>query len=245
MQPRTVTRAGLEHELARYGLRVRGGWMPRAGDALPALPDGRPVAVVWMIGQAGSECWDAFTASPMYVDGQANPMDRWCKSIGNELAHRLGGAAWFPSDGPPYRPFSQWAARAEALRASPVKLLIHPQYGLWHAYRFALALPGLAHDDAAGVAPSDAAGASPDAAPAATDLCARCDGQPCLRACPVHAFDENGYDVPRCAAHLHGPHGTACMTTGCLARHACPAGTQFRYAPAHAAFHMAAFARNH
>jgi len=35
------------------------------------------------------------------------------------------------------------------------------------------------------------------------------------------------------------------MQTGCLARHACPVGQAFRYRPAHAAFHMTAFAAKH
>jgi hypothetical protein len=35
------------------------------------------------------------------------------------------------------------------------------------------------------------------------------------------------------------------MDIGCLARHACPIGRGYRYAPAQARFHMLSFLRNH
>ena len=229
--PASPTR--LESALAAYGLRLRGSWVPSAEDVLPVLPGAARAAVVWMVGQVGSECWSAFSASPFFGDGLPDPMDRWAKSIGNALAHTLGGLALYPSDGPPYYPFQQWAARAEPLRSSPLMLQIHPQYGLWHACRFALVLPVLASQDAAALAQT--------AATANSDVCLQCDGQPCLSACPVEAFSTSGYAVDRCVRHLHGAAGDSCMPSGCLARLACPVGPQYRYAAPHAAFHMAAF----
>ena len=139
----------------------------------------------------------------------------------------------FPSDGPPWFPFQQWARRAEPVAPSPLMLLLHPQYGLWHAYRFALVLPLLDAGDAAAL--SEAAQTS------ATDVCARCVDQPCLQACPVGAFTGTLYRVDECASHLHAPAGEGCMQSGCLARRACPVGPELRYQPEHAAFHMAAF----
>ena len=230
------SRTSLEQVLAGHGLRVRGGWVPAATDVLPGLPDGRAPAVVWMVGQVGSEVWPAFAASAFASDDLPDPMDRWSKSIGSPLASLLGGVALYPSDGPPWYPFQQWAARAEPVQTSPLMLQIHPQHGLWHACRFALVLPALAHEDAALLA------ASPVPVP---DLCARCDGQPCLQACPVDAFTGTGYRVDDCAAHLHQPQGAGCLQGGCLARRACPVGAGNRYRPAHAAFHMAAFADRH
>lgn len=233
-----ASRAALQGAVASHGLRVRGGWVPTATDTLPAMPDGRAAAVVWMVGQIGSACWDAFTASAPFSDGQAHPMDRWSKSIAMPLAQQWAGLALFPSDGPPYLPFARWAARAEALQTSPLMLQLHASYGLWHAYRFALALPTLDDKDA------DALRLAAQVPPA-PDLCARCDGQPCLTGCPVQAFGSAGYDVPRCAGHLHGLLGHECMSAGCLARRACPVGTENRYTAEHAAFHMASFAGDH
>lgn len=233
----TGSRKWLETALARHGLRLRGGWVPGPGDdPLPPLAGGA-VAVVWMVGQAGSECWPAFSGSAFLHDGLPDPMDRWSKSIGDALARQCAGRAIYPSDGPPYAPFQQWARRAEPMATSPLMLQIHPQYGLWHAYRFALALPVLD--------PADAEALLQEGTRPAVDLCLSCDGQPCLSACPVNAFTPNAYDVDQCAGHLHSPEGSDCMESGCLARRACPVGTRHRYVQPHAAFHMAAFAGRH
>jgi len=230
------SRTSLEAALAGHGLRLRGGWIPAPDDVLPALHGGRPAAVVWMVGQVGAEVWAAFAASPFLSDGLPDPLDRWSKSIGDRLAADLGGAALYPSDGPPWAPFQQWAVRTESVQGSPLMLLIHPEFGLWHAYRFALALPALTPQDAALLqAPR----------PPAPDLCLHCDGQPCLAACPVDAFSARGYAVDRCADFLRQPAGQDCMQAGCQARRACPVGAAHRYTPQHAAFHMAAFARGH
>lgn len=243
-----MRRADLQQRLAAHGLRLRGGWRPEAGEPLPTLPSGAPVAVVWMVGQVGSEVWPHFQQSSFAHDDLPDPMDRWAKSIGHPLAAELGGLAIFPSDGPPWWPFQQWACRSEPVASSPLGLLIHPQWGLWHAYRFALALPRLDVQDSAALeaAATGLAGGSSDAASVAlSDLCSLCDDQPCLRACPVDAFGPGGYAVDACASHLHGGTGTECMGGGCLARRACPVGSLLRYQPAHTAFHMRAFAHRH
>lgn len=231
-----ASRSSLEAALAVHGLRLRGGWVPGPGDDLGPLPGGA-AAVVWMVGQVGSELWPAFARSPFFSDGLPDPLDRWSKSIGDTLARAHGGAAVYPSDGPPYAPFQQWAARAEPLQPSVLLLQIHPRYGLWHAYRFALVLPHLSAADARGLAADAAQGA------ARSDICLSCDGQPCLKACPVAAFDRGAYAVSACADHLRRPAGQACMQGGCLARRACPVAPSLRYQPAHAAFHMQAFLR--
>ena len=119
-------------------------------------------------------------------------------------------------------------------------LRIHPAHGLWHAYRFALALPGsAANATTCSTAPAHAAVLP------ATNLCASCSGQPCLQACPVQAYTGEVFVLQACADHLHSGQGEACMQGGCLARRACPVGAELRYAPEHAAFHMRAFADRH
>ena len=230
-----VSRSQLQDALSGHGLHLRGGWRPESGDGIPTLPDGQNAAVVWMVGAVGSALWPAFSASPFYADGLPHPLDRWSRAIGQALAQRWGGLALFPFDGPPYHPFQQWASRAETLHSSPLMLRIHPDYGLWHAYRFALALPTLAPGDVP-EPPSAPTTASTD-----LDLCLRCEGQPCLQACPVQAYTGTSFQVDACSTHLHRVGGQACMQSGCLARLACPQGQAYAYTPEHAAFHMQAF----
>jgi ferredoxin len=230
------TELELRAALGVYGLCLRGGFAPVAADGLAALPDGRAVAGVWMVGVIGSAFWPHFKTSTFFGDGLPDPLDRWSRAIGEDLATRWGGRALFPFEGPPYHPFQRWADRAEATQASRMMLRIHPQHGLWHAYRFALALP------------EATATATPDSIPApvrAPDLCISCDGQPCLRACPVGAYTGEAFLVQACADHLHSNAGTECMQSGCLARRACPVAPERRYAQEHAAFHMQAFVQNH
>ncbi|MEO8858239.1 MAG: hypothetical protein ABI343_14755 [Burkholderiaceae bacterium] len=264
MQTRDELLAALQAALKPHGLRLRGCWTApsrKAALELPSLPHDATPAHLCMVGQVGSECWSAFSRSVFFADGLPDPMDRWSKSIGHPLAQRFGGRAVFPSDGPPYIPFQQWARLADPLlQPSPLMLQIHPDYGLWHAYRFALVLPDRSRDEESSVPTVAAAPAPPveaaqggslgQAWPAelasTVSICATCDGQPCLRVCPVDAFTlGQPYAVDRCAEHLHGADLGNCMVQGCSARRACPVGAALRYGPSHAVFHMAAFASRH
>ena len=103
---------------------------------------------------------------------------------------------------------------------------MHPEYGLWHAYRGALLF-----DDEIPVQPPREA----------IHLCDLCVGKPCLKACPVGAYSETGFDHQACLGHVRGLDGGACRSGGCLDRNACPYGSAYRYPADVQAFHMAAF----
>lgn len=206
--------------LAEHGLLPRGAFHPGAEDGAP-----EGAGTILLAGNAGPGMWQAFAAT---TPQGANPLDAWSKSALGGIARRFGGTALFPSDGPPYLPFQRWAMKAEPVAPSPLGILVHPDYGLWHGYRGALALPGTLPLPPRDERPSP---------------CETCTGHPCLSTCPVAAFGEGGYDVPACAAHLRTAAGEDCMALGCRARRACPAGRDFTYEPAQASFHMAAFLR--
>ncbi len=216
--------------LQDQGLLVFGCFRPEQGDRVPPLADGRPAATLLMVGNAGPAAWQAFAAAPEAGDGAPDPLDRWSKRVIGRLAGEYGGRALFPSDGPPYPPFVAWAKRAAPVRESPLGMLIHPVYGLWHAYRGALALAQRLP------LPTREAGRYP---------CDSCADKPCLTACPVSAFGPQGHDgvyrVADCVAHIRTPEGDDCMALGCRARRACPIGRAYIYDPPQAAFHMEAF----
>ena len=212
--------------LAPQGLILRGAFHPEPADAVPALAGGRPARTLVLVGNAGPALWPAFSASPEARDGRPDPMNRWTRRLLEPLAAALGGAALYPFGGPPYRPFVAWAKRAEPVAESPLGMLIHPDHGLWHAYRGALALP-----EALALPPRDRR----------LRPCDSCVERPCLAACPVGAFTEAGYAVERCASHVADPAGADCLDLGCRARRACPVGVEAYYQPSQARFHMTAF----
>jgi hypothetical protein len=205
----------LEKELGRHGLMLFG----RA-----ALNSGQSVE---LIGHAGSSIWPHFTAwRKEQPDNPADPLDAWSKSVITPIAEQFGGKAVFPSD-LPYLPFQQWAMQATGMRPSPLGIVIHPVYGLWHAFRGAIIF------DAETLIQETQSLSHP---------CGLCAGKPCLSACPVNAFSDGVYDAAGCRRHLASGEGEACMEGGCLARRACPVGREYAYDEAQTQFHMRAFA---
>lgn len=224
--------ARMQQQAEAFGLVMRGAIAVSAEDNVPALQTGESAATLLLFGNAGSSIWHCFSASREFADGDADPLNRWSERIGNQLAARWGGKALFPFGGPPWQPFLQWAKKSEALESSVLGMLIHPRYGLWHAYRFAVALP----HRLAQIMPDDAAMANKR-----HHACTTCAQKPCLNACPVNAFSGTEYDVEACFNYLDSHQQARCHQQGCQARLACPEGAQFRYQPAHARFHISQF----
>jgi hypothetical protein len=219
--------ASIREALAADGLILRGGFVFNNGEAAPAGPSGPPARSVLLVGQAGGAPWPHFLK---WRAGQpadlANPLDSWAREVMGAVAAEFGARAVSPSDRP-YLPFQQWAMRAEGLKPSPLGILMHPQFGLWHAYRGAL----LFDREIEVETPREV-----------IHLCDLCSGKPCLKACPVDAHYGSGFDHAACLAHVRGPGGGRCRDGGCLDRNASPYGTEYRYSADEQAFHMAAFA---
>lgn len=229
-----ITLDDINKALHKAGLTPRGAFTPEPEDGVPELAAGRPAMTLVLAGNAGPAMWTAFSAA-------RNPavelLDDWSRDVLEPLARSFGAVALFPFR-KPHLPFQRWAQKAEPCYASPLGMFIHPDHGLWHGYRGALAL------------------AERLALPPAENRprpCDKCPDRPCLNTCPVGAFrvgDDAGggaatsYDVAACARHLDSPAGADCMALGCRARRACPEGQAARYQPAQAAFHMRAFLKS-
>lgn len=185
-----------------------------------------PDRAVVLVGNVADGLWPHFPEAADWAD--PHPLDTWSASVAGRVAERLNARLVMPND-QPYAPFQRWAQRCEPVTPSPLGLLIHPQHGLWHAYRAALIF-------------SHVPAGLPLQAELVSSPCVTCSGQPCLSACPVSAFGAGRFNVDACAGHLRTDVGEAtCLAGGCAARAACPVGQP--YGPDQTAFHMAAFHR--
>lgn len=216
----------LEAAVGASGFILRGGFHPDVRDDLPLLPDGRKAGTLVLIGSAGPDMWRHFQSG--CSDGP-DPLDRWTSQELGRIAEGFGGQAVFPFQ-PPFLPFQRWLRRADPSHVSPLRILIHHEYGLWHAIRGALLFADTLDLPQAQKEPSP---------------CTSCHTHPCMTSCPVHAFSAHGLDTTRCATHLASAEGVACMSLGCRARRACPVGETYQHQPEQAAFHMRALLALH
>jgi hypothetical protein len=200
------------------------------GEALEVLgtcettnQDGLPYGTLALLGPAQPDFWQRFIQSSEYLDGTADPLDRWSERVIAELADATGGIALFPF-GSPARPYISWALRTGRCWVSPVGLLVHEEAGLWVSFRGAILFE--------------------DAQSKPVEIASPCDtcmDQPCLTACPVSALSSEGYDLKTCHGFLDRREGRDCMEQGCAVRRACPISQRHGRKAAQSAFHMRAF----
>lgn len=221
-----VSGKNVDAALREYGLLARGGFNFLPEEERPLGPSGIAAGSVILVGHVGATYWPYFKK---WLRCQKkileHPLDSWTSEVVGAIALSFGARAVYPNDRP-WQPFQQWAVRAEGLKASPLGLLIHPEFGLWHAWRAALLFehrmefppkPPLLHP------------------------CDVCEQKPCLSACPVDAFKADNFNHRACADHVSRPEGRACREGGCLARNACPVGLDHVQPPAVQIFHLQAF----
>ena len=219
-------RQQLNEALEQCGFFLRGGFHPDPADDVPPLPDGQQAATILLVGSVGARMWQVFqTERPACPD----PLDAWTERKLGAMAKQFGAHAVFPFDRP-YYPFQRWVKKTGTCFKSPLRIEIHPVYGLWHATRGALLFSERLD------LPKTEESQHP---------CKACVGMPCLKSCPVGAFSAKGLDIDLCAGHLAGEDGEDCMTNGCLARRACPVGKSYQLLPEQAAFHMQALRQYH
>jgi hypothetical protein len=209
---------------ATLGIACRGGFVRQPGEGLPEVDAGRPSRTLVLLGFTGAMQWPVFAASAEFTDGQPHPLDRWSVRVIGQLGTLFGARPLYPFGGPPWWPFQRWAQRAEALHSSPLGILMHPRFGLWHAYRGALLFAEVF------ALPARISWPSP---------CESCVTKPCIASCPAGAVTAGGFDRAACAAHVASPQGRACRS-GCLSRGSCPVAVPHRYGTEQATFHMRA-----
>jgi len=199
---------------------ISGAASPHGLAVLGAFHDRAQTMV--LLGPNEPEFWPVFVESIEYLEKKENAMDHWSRRVIGSLAEMFSAEPIFPFGGPPYHPFIGWALESGRAWQSPVGLLMHDTSGLFVSYRGALLVPERLELPPTGSSP-----------------CEKCSERPCLSACPAAALTKDGYDVPKCHAHLDST-GTECLSSGCIVRRACPVGQNKRL-PEQSAFHMRAF----
>ena len=222
MIERTTTN-DLDNRLKDAGLFIRGGFQPVPTDNVPVLADGSTAATVILIGNAGGDMWRAFAQRADHA--VRHPLDSWLRPEIVGVAASVGATPVFPNDGPPFVPIQDWAVRAEPVYRSPIGIMIHPEFGLWHVYRAALLFRDVIELPPRAEAPSP---------------CNSCEKKPCLSVCPADAFRPERFDAEACVGHVDSALGTTCRARGCLARRACPVGRDYLYGADQQAFHTEA-----
>ncbi|ABA80253.1 ferredoxin [Rhodobacter sphaeroides] len=210
----------IEARAAAERLTILGGFATEPGDGLP-----EGTQSLLLLGPREPGFWPHLTAQPEWQDGRPDPVDRWSERVIARLAHEIGAFPVFPFGGPPWWPFYGWALRTGRAFASPVRLIVHDEAGLFFSCRGALALRERL-EPARGVSP-----------------CTDCANRPCLTACPAGALGAGGYDVPACHAFLESPAGTSCLDRGCAVRRACPRSQGHARMEIQSAYHMRQFHR--
>ena len=196
-----------------------------------------PARRLVLLGNGGRTFWRALTAdraatkrAPTEHPAE-HPVDTFSLHLAREFVVHCGGNPDDPRSmevlypAPVEQPFPlSLQALGEFVHwvhPSPLGLGIHPEFGLWNAYRAAF-LTDL---------PLPVTVAAPHASP-----CSACQEKPCVTTCPAAAVDpEVGLDLWGCS-HFRLTPDSPC-TERCLARLACPVGADQRYHADQIAYH--------
>lgn len=170
-----------------------------------------------LLGHGGRRLWECVTAS---APDSEHPIDDYCVATVRQLL-----ADYFPDRRyrilyPGDQPIGLQALGQLAgwHHPSPFMIGVDAQWGSWHAYRAAI----LSDSDFPAQAPVDR-----DSAAKTLPPCQRCAEQACIATCPAGALADGKFDLARCSTYRLQPNSPCAFT--CLARLACPVGSEHRY----------------
>lgn len=175
-----------------------------------------------MFGHGGTRLGESIVGR---TEAAADPFDDTSRRLASEFVHRYleGSDHEVVYPGPALLPLGRMAELADWGRPSPLGLTINSEFGLWLAHR-AVLLVNADINIARRRAPHP---------------CDSCDDKPCIAACPAGAVHvDAGFDVTACTQHRVEPDSSCAYQ--CLARNACPIGSEHRYGPDQMTHHYAA-----
>ena len=192
---------------------------------------GRQGQWLHLIGNVGSRHFDIFQQKRAESHPKPLSMDEYSEAVLEDMFSSYQIEHYYFPSRKPYAPFQSWALRAHSGFLSPLGLLIHPLYGLWHAYRAVMITqyPLTKIEDDKSI----------------TSPCASCVEKPCISACPAKAVgDESAFSYQQCQAYLRAETTSFCVKQHCLSRQACPVGKKHQYHKAHLQFHQQNYVEN-
>lgn len=179
-----------------------------------------------LIAHAGTAFWQALTQNhPQLLDENANPVDTYTRNTVDTFFKETLQTRRYDILYPGRLPLDLQALGTQAgwHHPSPFWVGVNNRYGSWFAYRALI------------LADSNFAPTTPWAEPSP---CTSCATQPCISACPAQALQDGQLNLERCLNHRRQPE-SSCRYQ-CLARNACPVGSEHRYDATQMQHHYAA-----
>ena len=167
-----------------------------------------------LLGHGGKRLWARVQAAGMAGE---DPIDDYVvQTVAQIFADHFADQKYrivYPGDGP--LGLQQLGKLAGWHHPSPFMVGIDDEWGSWFAYRAVVLadtnfLPFYAVDR--------------------SNPCSSCSEQPCISACPAGAVSNDAFALDKCITYRRQA-GSACEFT-CLARIACPVGSEHRYSEA-------------
>ena len=180
-------------------------------EVIATLGDTTPYRQLILIGHGGKALWECVKAAGMVG---ADPIDDYSvQAVQRCFAEHLPANRYrivFPGEQPVA--LQQLGKLAGWHHAAPFMVGIDPEWGTWYAYRAVVLAdthfcPFLAVDR--------------------NRPCDSCQTRPCVSACPAGAMNQEGFALEKCLAYRQ--RGDSHCRHTCLARVACPVGSQHRY----------------
>lgn len=165
-----------------------------------------------LLGHGGRRLWAALQEWGMQT---ADPVDDYSHTLTRQFIRDYlddPPVCWLYPQTDYLVPLQQLGALAGWSYPSPLGQGIHPEYGVWFAYRAAFLTTAVLPLYGEPVRPSP---------------CATCTDKPCITTCPVGGVRFAHFDVDGCA-HYRLCHHSPCADR-CLARLACPFFPEHRY----------------
>lgn len=169
-----------------------------------------------LLGSTGTSYWRAITPLP---EDEPHPIDHYAITQVEMAFKDRPLQILYP--GNHLLPLAELGKLAGWHYTSPLGLGIHPEHGLWYAYR----VLALVQDVEPG----------PRMPQIGKHPCQSCEDSPCIAACPARAIDAKGTDIKACI-EFRLLEGSPCEET-CVARLACPVGLGSRYEKDQISYH--------